>query len=171
MGHEKYVCWCVYTPLPVDFVSNISSFLLSLFCPFSSDPFFCPFSSVPFPSDHHFDRPVENCSPTPPGPRGQEAGSLLRVRSGRPLPPHVHLRPHRPLAGLHLVRRHDTQRHMTRTEQCCRGNHLHSVWLTDATVSVSHMVFSIPLCFMLWVNIYTHISLFILTYITVCFYL
>lgn len=60
----------------------------------------CP----PPPPDHHPDWPVEDSPPPTAGARGQETGPLLGVRRRRPLPAHVHLRPHRSLAGLHLVR-------------------------------------------------------------------
>lgn len=54
--------------------------------------------------DDHADRPVEDSPAPEAGPRSQEAGPLLRVRRRRPHAAHVHLRPHRPLVGLYLVR-------------------------------------------------------------------
>lgn len=74
---------------------------------------FLPFFAVsppplPLPPDHHPDRAAENGPPPAIGARRQEAGPVLRVRRGRPVPPHVHLRPHCALACLHLVRRRET---------------------------------------------------------------
>uniref|UniRef100_A0AAY4ALP3 Ion transport domain-containing protein n=1 Tax=Denticeps clupeoides TaxID=299321 RepID=A0AAY4ALP3_9TELE len=54
-------------------------------------------------SDNNTDWFAEDCSVATTGPRCSETRPLLRVRGSRPLPPHVHLRTHRPLAGLHLV--------------------------------------------------------------------
>lgn len=66
---------------------------------------FLPSLTIPYllPLDHHSNWPPENSSTPAIGPCGQKAGPLLGVRRSCPVSPHVHLRPHRSLAGLHLV--------------------------------------------------------------------
>ena len=54
--------------------------------------------------DHHSDWSAEDGPSLAAGARRPQVGPLLRVRRRCPHAAHVHLRPHRPLAGLHLVR-------------------------------------------------------------------
>lgn len=68
--------------------------------------------SHPRPSDHHSDWSAEDSSSPTVGSCSPKTGSLLRVRCGCPLSSHVHLRPHRSLAGLHLVQRHKLTIHI-----------------------------------------------------------
>lgn len=60
------------------------------------------------------DRITEDGQAAEVGASRQEVGPLLRVRSCCPLPPHVHVRPHRPLAGLYLVRHREHGAHRVR---------------------------------------------------------
>lgn len=55
-------------------------------------------------SNNHSDWPSKDCAAAEIGASSKETGPLFRVWCSSALPPHVHLRPHCPLAGMHLVR-------------------------------------------------------------------